>query len=76
MITQSELYDKREAWDKKQELKSSLDSKPASAPKDASHTAKFSTGEVAMSFTSTHITPRTVNTAASIDDDTVRCAEA
>lgn len=68
----AELYEKREKWDTKQSLKSSVDSQPASAPKDAEHTATFSTGEMAMSFTSTHMTPRTHNTAAAIDDDTVR----
>ncbi len=38
---------------------------------DAAHTAHYSTGAAAASFTSTHMTVRTANPAAAIDPDTV-----
>ncbi|EGD76699.1 Ppil2 protein [Salpingoeca rosetta] len=49
-----------------------LSSDAAADPQDKEHTAHFSTGEVSRSFTATHLTVRTKNTAASIDDDVVR----
>ena len=55
-------------------LGSQLDASSAAAPKDKAHSAHFSTGQVAQSFTSTHIARHTVNVAASIDDDQVRYA--
>lgn len=44
----------------------------AAAPRDAEHTAHYSSGEVSASFTSTHMTVRTKNTAAAIDDEIVK----
>ena len=45
------------------------------APKDKLHAARESNGQASRSFTSTHLTPRTTNVAAIIDDDTVRYAK-
>eukprot|EP00051_Salpingoeca_urceolata_P028006 m.484440 g.484440 ORF g.484440 m.484440 type:complete len:526 (+) comp23351_c0_seq1:235-1812(+) len=49
-------------------LTSNLSSTASSAPKDKARTAAFSTGEMSRSFTSTHLTPRTINTAETIDE--------
>jgi hypothetical protein len=48
-----------------------LKAAPASA--DKSLKAHFSTGEVALSFTLTHMTPRTAHTAAAVDEMAVLC---
>eukprot|EP00043_Microstomoeca_roanoka_P002807 m.40631 g.40631 ORF g.40631 m.40631 type:complete len:524 (-) comp11735_c0_seq1:218-1789(-) len=51
---------------------SALSSEAADAPQSKEHAAHYSTGEVSRSFTATHLTVRTRNTLASIDDTIVR----
>lgn len=69
----AELAATEASWKTGPALHSSEQSTAKSAPGDAAHTAHYSTGEAAASFTSTHFTPRTRNTAAALDDDAVRC---
>lgn len=70
----AELAATEASWKTGPALHSSEQSTAKAAPGDAEHTAHFSTGEAAASFTSTHFTPRTTNTAGTLEDDVVRYA--
>lgn len=72
-MTMKALYASEEAWKKNHESSGVGDGGgAAAAPSDAEHSAHYSTGEAAASFTSTHMTVRTTNTAASIEDEVVK----